>query len=101
MELMFITLGGAIIGLCARYALPQRHRHGAVLIPALAAAASAAIWVALTWAGMKWDGGWIWWITVIATAVIAVVVDLVVGSTRKRGDDRLLRTLSNGAVNVA
>jgi len=101
MELMFITLGGAIIGLAARYALPHRHRHGAVLIPALGAAVAAAIWVALTWAGMKWNGGWIWWITLIATALIAVAVDLALGSMRTRGDDRLLHALSKGAANAA
>ena len=35
MELLFVALGGAIIGLGARYLLPHRHTHGAVLMPAI------------------------------------------------------------------
>jgi hypothetical protein len=67
MELLFITLGGAVIGLLARYTLPYRHAHGSVLIPAVGAGAAAALWVALTWLGLKWNGGWIWWVTLVGT----------------------------------
>jgi uncharacterized membrane protein YeaQ/YmgE (transglycosylase-associated protein family) len=98
MELLFICLGGAIIGLLARYLLPHRHRHGSMLIPAVGTAFAAALWVALTWAGMKWNGGWIWAITIAATAVVCVVLDLVIGETRKHKDDELLSALSKGAV---
>jgi hypothetical protein len=101
MELMFITLGGAIIGLAARYTLPHRHKHGAVLIPALGAATAGLLWEVLTWAGLKWNGGVIWWITLIATAVITVGVDLVVGAVRARRDEHLLSALSKGAVHPA
>lgn len=101
MELLFIGLGGAIIGLIARYTLPYRHRHGAVLIPALGAAVAALLWEALTWAGLKWNGGWIWWITLIATGIIAFGIDLLLGVLRKRNDERLLHTLSKGATRVA
>ncbi|WP_022900639.1 hypothetical protein [Humibacter albus] len=94
MELLFITLAGAIIGLIARYTLPYRHSHGSVLIPALGAVVAAAGWVGLTWLGMKWDGGWIWWFTIIGTAVISVAVDLLIGSLRTRGDEKRLHTLT-------
>jgi CHASE2 domain-containing sensor protein len=99
-ELLFISLGGAVIGLLARYLLPQRHRHGSVLIPAIATATAAIVWVALTWAGMKWNGGWIWFVTIAVTVVVSVVVDLAVGEVRKRRDDRMLVALSKGAVHV-
>lgn len=98
MELLFITLGGAIIGLVARYALPYRHAHGSVLIPAVGAGVAAALWVGLTWAGMKWNGGWIWWITIIATAVITVAVDLLLGGLRTRADDSRLHRLSRTGI---
>jgi hypothetical protein len=42
MELLFVTLGGVILGLIARYVLPHRHVHGVVLIPAIGAAAAAS-----------------------------------------------------------
>lgn len=98
MELLFVALGGAIIGLAARYLLPHRHTHGSVLVPALGVMVSSALWVALTWAGLKWDGGWIWWITLVGTAVVVVIADLVIGRVRTAGDDRLLADLTKGAV---
>jgi ABC-type branched-subunit amino acid transport system permease subunit len=97
-ELLFVALGGAILGLGARYFLPKRHTHGSVLIPAIGMMVASALWVALTWAGLKWNGGWIWWITLVGTAVIVTVVDLVVGRIRTTQDDRLLSTLTKGAV---
>jgi ABC-type branched-subunit amino acid transport system permease subunit len=97
-ELLFVALGGAILGLGARYLLPKRHTHGSVLMPAIGMMVASALWVALTWAGLKWNGGWIWWITLVGTAVVVTVVDLVVGRIRTTQDDRLLSTLTKGAV---
>lgn len=98
MELLFISLGGAIIGLLARYLLPHRQFHGSILVPALGAAVAAVLWVSLTWAGMAWDGGWIWTIAFLVTAIVCVVVDLVLGVRRKRDDHELLRELSKRAI---
>ena len=97
MELLFITLAGAVIGLAARYFLPNRHTHGAALMPAIGVIAAAVLWVGLTWAGLKWDGGWIWVITLLGTSAITVVVDLVVGRVRTKHDANLLATLSKAS----
>jgi hypothetical protein len=56
------------------------------------------LWVALTWAGLKWNGGWIWWITLVGTAVVVVVADLAIGRLRTAHDEKLLHTLARGAV---
>lgn len=93
MELLFIALGGAILGLAARYALPGRRTHGAVLVPAIGTMVASAVWVALTWLGMPWDGGWIWWVTLGVTLLASVAADLAVGRTRSAGDERMLHTL--------
>ncbi|MGO4536161.1 hypothetical protein [Leifsonia sp. 2MCAF36] len=98
MELLFVVLGGAIIGLAGRYFLPHRHTHGSALIPAVGVASASILWVALTWAGLKWDDGWIWWITLLGTALVVAVTDLLVGRLRTTGDDRLLHSLTKGAV---
>jgi NADPH-dependent 2,4-dienoyl-CoA reductase/sulfur reductase-like enzyme len=97
MELLFITLAGAIIGLAGRYLLPHRHTHGAALMPAIGVIASAVLWVGLTWAGLKWDGGWIWVITLLGTAAIVVITDLVIGRVRTTHDANLLATLSKAS----
>lgn len=98
MELLFVALAGAILGLGARYLLPNRHTHGSVLMPALGVSVACILWVALTWAGLKWNGGWIWWITLVGTGVVVVVADLVIGRRRTAHDSKLLHTLTRGAV---
>ncbi|RNE63845.1 hypothetical protein [Cryobacterium tepidiphilum] len=98
MELLFVTLGGAILGLIARYALPHRAAHGAVLVPAVGTAVAAFVWVALTWLGWAWDGGWIWWVSLGASFVVAVVVDLWLGRRRAEHDKRMLHTLTRSGV---
>jgi hypothetical protein len=95
---MFVALGGAILGLGARYLLPHRHAHGSVLVPALGVMVASVLWVALTWAGLKWNGGWIWWITLVGTAVIVAVIDIALGRIRTAHDERMLATLTKGAV---
>lgn len=97
MELLFVVLLGAILGLAARYTLPHRHTHGVWLLPAVGVITASILWVALTWAGLKWNAGVIWWITVLGTAAVVVLTDILVGRVRSRFDDRLLVTLSKGA----
>lgn len=98
MELMFIGLAGLIIGAVGRYALPWRHTHGAILMPVVGAVAALVLWVALTWAGLKWDGGVIWWIALFGTGAIVAAVDLLLGRQRTRSDAALLAHVTkNGA----
>lgn len=94
MELLFVTLGGAIIGLGLRYAFPGRDTHGEALIPAIGAASASALWVALTWAGWKFDGGWIWVVTLVVAALLSAVVTLTITRRRRTADAVMLATLS-------
>lgn len=97
MELLFIFLYGAIIGLIARYALPGRVLHGALLVPALGAASAMLLWEILTWAGMKWDGGWIWVITLIVAAAVPALGDLWLRRVRTAADAALEAAVARGA----
>ena len=94
MELLFATLGGAILGLGARYALPGRDTYGVLLIPAVGAATAAIVWAGLTWLGWKFSGGWIWVVTLVAAAAVSAAVTLLVSRTRKNADVELLGRLS-------
>ncbi|WP_353827271.1 hypothetical protein [Agromyces sp. SYSU T0242] len=94
MELLFITLGGAILGLAARYALPRREFHGVVLVPAVGAAAAAVAWVALTWLGLAWDGGWIWLASLVLSAAAAAATAFLVGRRREEDDARTFERLA-------
>ena len=93
MELLFVALGGALLGIAARYLLPGRHSHGSVLVPAVGTAAASIAWVALTWLGWAWESGWIWWVSLGLAAVASVAADLLLGRSRSQGDRRMLHTL--------
>ena len=94
MELFFVVLGGLILGFIARYTLPHRSTNGVLLLPAIGAAFSAALWVVLTWAGLKWDAGVIWWVTLLATAAACAAAALLLGRARERHDAERLASLT-------
>jgi Flp pilus assembly protein TadB len=94
MELLFVTLIAFCIGLLARYVLPGRDTYGIVLVPSIAAIATAVVWVALTWVGLKFDGGWIWVGSLVAGAVVSLVLVLTLPRARRNHDERLLQQLS-------
>lgn len=91
---MFAVLGGVLLGFGARYVLPRRHSYGSLLIPAISAMVAAAVWEALTWAGWKYDGGWIWWASLVASGVCAIVAVLVISRVRTDADTRKLDALN-------
>lgn len=94
MELLFVVLGGAILGLAARYALPRRHTYGVALIPAVGAGVAAVVWVALTWLGWAWDGGWIWVVSLAAAGLASVGTVFLIGPRREHGDTALFERLA-------
>lgn len=93
MELLFVAIFGALIGLVARYALPHRATHGALLVPAVGTIAAMVAWVALTWAGLRWDQGVIWIATLAFAALAAAGVDLAIGRRRSSADARDLAAI--------
>ena len=94
MELLFVTLIAFCIGLLARYTLPGRDTYGVVLIPSIAAIATAIVWEILLWVGWKFDGGWIWVVSLAVAAVISLVLALVLPRVRRNADEQLLQKLS-------
>ncbi len=98
MELLFVALSGVVIGLAARYFLPGRSTQGSVLVPAIATATASGVWVGLTWLGWNWAGGWIWWVSLAASAVVSVVLNLVISRRRIHADQRMLQHLAHTGV---
>jgi hypothetical protein len=94
MELAYVTVIGAALGALARYALPGRRTYGVLLLPAISAAVTAAVWVGLVWLGWKFDGGWIWVVSLVAAGVAAIVAALLIVRYRANADQRLLHHLS-------
>ncbi|MCU1437090.1 MAG: hypothetical protein JWP66_177 [Naasia sp.] len=98
MELLFIALGGLLLGLAARYALPRRNTHGVALLPIFGAVFASVVWVALTWAGLAWDAGFIWWVTLGVTAAASALAAWRLGVVRERRDAARLADLSRPRV---
>jgi hypothetical protein len=82
MELLFVVMGAALIGLIPRY-----------LLPAVSAAVAAAVWAGLTWLGWPFDGGWIWWASLVAGGLVALVLPIAIAPRRKRDDEALFERL--------
>jgi hypothetical protein len=87
MELLFVALGGTIIGLIAHYALPGRVRRGVVILPALATAGNSVLWEALLWLGLSPGDFLIWGISFAVAIIVSVSVGIVLGRSRTAADD--------------
>lgn len=98
MELLFVTVIAAGIGGVLRYVLPSRTSYGILLLPAISASVTAAVWVGLLWLGWTFDGTWIWVVSLAAGFVAALAAALALPRTRAAADERKLVELSGGRV---
>ncbi|MGV8895491.1 MAG: hypothetical protein ACOH10_13535 [Rhodoglobus sp.] len=94
MELLFVIVISACIGAIVRYSTPKRRTYGAFLLPAVAAAVSAMVWVALLWAGLTFDGTWIWVGAIGAATIASLVVAMVLPGKRIESDAAKLAQLA-------
>ena len=66
MEIAFLVVYAAILGLVSPYVGLKSEKYGS-LVPATAAfLAGAVLWTILTWVGMSHTDGWIWIIVMVA-----------------------------------
>jgi hypothetical protein len=98
MELFFVVVIAAFLGLGVRYAFPGRDTYGAALLPAVAVGVASVVWVGLLWAGLTFDGGWIWVATLVVSVVASVLLALRIPRLRRGSDKRMLAKLSGTAV---
>lgn len=94
MELLFIVLIGVVLGLAARAVLPGRGQIGVALLPALGGASAAVVWVALTWARLKWDQPLIWTLTLVAAALTVTGAGLLLARFRTAADEHTFQRVS-------
>jgi hypothetical protein len=95
-ELLFVIVIAASLGLGVRYHVPHRGTYGVLLLPSVAAAGGAVVWVVLLWLGWSFDGTWIWVVSLAAAGIAAIVVGLVLPRRRIEADAQLLAQLSGG-----
>jgi len=95
-EIVFVTVIGAMLGALVRYLVPGRRSYGIALLPAVGGAVTAAVWAILVWLGWAFDGGWIWAVSIAAGIVASVLVAALLPRARAASDARALHTLSGG-----
>ncbi|MEO7349049.1 MAG: hypothetical protein ABIW32_04220 [Terrimesophilobacter sp.] len=95
MELLFVVLGAAGLGAIPRYLLPHRDTYGSALLPSVSAAVASIVWAALTWLGWPFDGGWIWWASLGAGLLAAILVPLLIAAPRRKHDEELFAQLAH------
>ncbi|HWH25740.1 MAG TPA: hypothetical protein VNT53_03755 [Pseudolysinimonas sp.] len=96
MELVYVTVIGACIGALLRYLLPGHGLYGLALLPAVGAVVTATVWVGLLWLGWRFDGGWIWVVSLGAATIAAVLSATLLVRWRRTSDSRMLHHLSGG-----
>lgn len=94
MELLFVTVIGAAIAAILRYMLPSRGMYGSALLPAIGAAVTATVWVALVWIGLTFDGTWIWVASLLAGSGAALATALLLPRRREAADARAFEELT-------
>ncbi|MBK5237765.1 MAG: hypothetical protein JJE28_01490 [Actinomycetales bacterium] len=94
MELLFVALGGATIGLIAHYALSGQVRRGIIALPAFATALISVLWEGLTWAGLAYGDFLIWGLSFAVTAIVVFGLGVVLGRRRTNADDAFFSHLS-------
>ena len=94
MELLFVVLIAATLGLVVHYLVRGRETFGAALLPAISTSVSAVVWVALLWLGWRFDGTWIWVASLVIGSVVALIVGLRIPPARRAADVALYATLA-------
>jgi quaternary ammonium compound-resistance protein SugE len=92
--MLFAVLGGVLLGIDVFYAMPGKDTYGVAVLPAVAGAATAVVWAGLTWAGWKFDGGWIWIVALAAGVAASALTGFVLARMRSAADERMLQRLS-------
>jgi hypothetical protein len=96
MELLFVIVIAAGIGLLVSLVTGGRDTHGITLLPAIDAVVTAVVWEGLLWLGWKFDGTWIWVVSLVTGGLTALVFGLVLPRNRRAADRALLTKLSGG-----
>ena len=92
MQLIYAETVALVLGLAAHAVLPRRELTGVLLLPAVAGAACAIVWVGLTWARVEQGGAAMWLASLLAAVLSSVAVGVLVrGARQRRDDERLAR----------
>ncbi len=84
MEIIFILVYGALLGLMAPYLLSGREHFGALVAPALALVYGVVVWTVLTWVGLSYTDYWIWTVTMLGMPLVMLLGVRFIRAKRSR-----------------
>jgi hypothetical protein len=93
-ELLFVVLIAATIGIAVRALVRGTDTFGMMLLPAVSTVAASIVWVALLWLGWTFDGTWIWVASLVIGGLSALVVGLRIPPARRTADTELYARLA-------
>ncbi|MEY4102467.1 MAG: hypothetical protein RIR88_601 [Actinomycetota bacterium] len=83
MELLFVALGGVIIGLIVQAIMPGRELSGMALIPGISTIIISILWEVLSWLGLPYSGFLIWGLSFGVTIAFTFGAALWLNDSRK------------------
>ncbi len=99
MEIAFLVVYAAILGLVAPYVIGKREQYGELVPAATSLIAGSVLWAILTWVGLKYNEGWIWVIVMLAMPAALFTATSYLAKHRDKLDAAELsqiRQLANG-----
>lgn len=85
---MYAIAVALVIGVVVRALVAGRDAYGLTLVPAVAAAATAAVWAVVVWFGWDAGVGWTWALSIGAGAIAAILVAWLLPRSRAAADER-------------
>lgn len=86
MLILLALIAAAVAGIAVHYTVPHRSTRGAVLAPAMAAAAAGITYTALQWAGLDEGNAWLWVASIAVPVAVAYAVVGVLSRARLASD---------------
>jgi uncharacterized membrane protein YeaQ/YmgE (transglycosylase-associated protein family) len=87
-DILLAFIVGAVLGIGAHYAAPERATRGVAVGPILGALVGGASWLVFTWAGTTTESPWIWLVSFALPFVATYPVLVVLGRVRAAHDVR-------------
>lgn len=91
MELIFVFLASAALGLLTRYLMPRRLLTGAALIPTVVTATGCLLWEILLWVGLVASIPLVsWLVALVGATVVGVALNIWLTRSRLAADHATL-----------
>lgn len=86
MYILLALIAACSLGIGLHFLLPERPLRGVAVTPAIATAATAAIYTIMQWAGVGEGSVWLWLASLGGGLLLATIATLMISAVRARKD---------------